>query len=180
MSSILLASLVSALISAPAPGTSPIRVNEVAPGTTGFVELANTGNAAVDIGGWVIRSCQNGKAGPLATIPLGTELPAGSFFLIVGHDFTGTAERLLFVGSIDPGEVSLRNANGARIDGLAFTSNSPCREGAPTEQCAYSSVGRDSLSRDTDDNAADFTCQPVTPDQPNEMAPFHERHKAET
>lgn len=180
MSSILLMCLVSSMISAPAPGTSPIRVNEVAAGTSGFVELRNTGNAPVDVGGWVIRTCRNGRTAPLATFPLGAELPAGEFFLVAGRDFAGTAERLIFVGSIDPSEVHLRNASGALIDGVGFTGNSPCREGAPSEQCAYSSLGRDSASRDTDDNATDFFCQLTTPDQVNEMAPFEERNRAET
>lgn len=152
----------------------------MAAGTTGFIELTNTGNAAVDIGGWVIRSCRNGRTTPLATFPLGTELPANAFFLVVGRDFTGTAERLLFAESIDPSGATLRNANGARIDGVGFTDNSPCREGTPSEQCAYSSLGRDSLSRDTDDNATDFTCQLTTPDQVNEMAPSSRRHLTET
>lgn len=180
MSSILLMCLVSSVINAPAPTLSPIRVNEVASGTSGFVELRNTGNAPADIGGWVIRTCISGKTAPLATIPLGVELPAGGFFLVAGHEFSGTAERLIVVGSIDPGEVSLRNDTGALVDSVGFTKNSPCREGEPSEQCAYSSLGRDVQSRDTNDNYTDFTCQLTTPDQANEMAPFKERHGTET
>jgi hypothetical protein len=177
-SSILLTCLFTA-ICAVGPGPSPIRVNEVTAGSAGFVELRNTGNGVADIGGWTLFACSAGGSAPLATLPIGTEIPPGEFFLVVGRDFAGTATRQLVVESVDGG-VTVRSDTGSRIDSLGFTTNSPCREGTPSARCNSSSAGRDSTSRDTDDNANDFTCQPATPDQPNEMAPFNIGHISET
>ena len=72
----------------PPPPSSSVRVNEVSTGTTGsaadeFVELVNPGTSALDICGWkvVYRSAAGTSDTTLATIPAGTTIAAGGFYL---------------------------------------------------------------------------------------------------
>jgi len=69
-------------------GTSTLRVNELMTGSTGaaaneFVEIVNTGTAAADIGGFRLayRSAAGTSDVTLATVPTGTTLAAGGFYL---------------------------------------------------------------------------------------------------
>jgi hypothetical protein len=76
-----LAGLVTALV-ATAPAFADIRINEVESqdltGGPDWVELTNTGAAAVDIGGYTLRDDGNNTM----TIPAGTTLAPGAFFAI--------------------------------------------------------------------------------------------------
>ena len=69
-------------------GTSTLRVNELMTGSTGaaaneFVEIVNPGTAAADIGGFRLayRSAAGTSDVTLATVPAGTTLAAGGFYL---------------------------------------------------------------------------------------------------
>ncbi|MDA0182204.1 lamin tail domain-containing protein [Solirubrobacter phytolaccae] len=61
-----------------ATAQAAIVINEVeSEGTADFIELKNTG-AATDIGGWVLKDSNNGNT---FTVPAGTTLPAGGYFV---------------------------------------------------------------------------------------------------
>lgn len=149
------------------PGVSPVKVNEIALGPAGFVELRNTGTTPSDIGGWTVRSCQSGAARILATISPNTVLPAGEYFVIVGSAFSGTVPNGLVVETVHGNGVIARNRHGAHTDSVGMSSSSPCREASAAEPCADSSLGRDGDSRDTDHNSIDFTCRIPSPGENN-------------
>src|SRR5581483_2193620 len=51
-----------------------------------WVELVNTGTTPVDISFWIIHSIEPG--GPRdVTVPMGTTIPAGGFFVLDGFSF---------------------------------------------------------------------------------------------
>lgn len=149
------------------PGVSPVKVNEIALGPTGFVELRNTGTAAADIGGWSLHTCSGPTARMLATVPPSTVLPPGEYFVIVGSAFSGTMPSGLVVDTVDGSGVIARNRHGAHTDSVGLNSSSPCREAGAAIPCADSSLGRDHDSRDTDHNADDFACQIPSPGEIN-------------
>ena len=75
-------------------GDAELSVNELMTGVTGaatdeFVEIVNTGAAAADLSGWklVYRSAAGTSDVVLATIPDGTMLAAGAFYLFSGAIF---------------------------------------------------------------------------------------------
>ncbi|WP_439659947.1 lamin tail domain-containing protein [Lentzea sp. HUAS TT2] len=148
-----------------------MKVNEIALGSSGFVELRNTGSTEADIGGWAVQACAGSSARILATIPSPTVVPPGEYFLIVGSAFSGTAPNGIVVHTVDGSGVIARNRHGAHTDSVGLTSSSPCREDGPATPCQNSgegsSLGRDSASRDTDHNSADFTCRIPTPGEIN-------------
>ncbi|WP_071812693.1 lamin tail domain-containing protein [Lentzea guizhouensis] len=149
------------------PGVSPVKVNEIALGPAGFVELRNTGATAADVGGWTVQSCAGGTAAILATISPNTVVPPGEYFVIVGSAFSGTVPDGLVVDTVDGSGVIARNRHGAHTDSVGLSSSSPCREDGPATPCADSSLGRDPLSSDTDHNSADFTCRIPSPGENN-------------
>jgi hypothetical protein len=148
-------------------------VNEVQTGTTGsaadeFVELSNTGNAAVEIGGWkvVYRSASGTSDTTLATIPTGTSLPARGFYLLGGGGYAGAAESdLSFSAGLAAtgGAVGIRDASGTLVDGVGWgTASNALVEGSaaaapPATAAPGSSIARIPDGHDTDANAADFT-----------------------
>lgn len=149
------------------PGVSPVKVNEISLGPAGFVELRNTGTATADIGGWTVQACAGGTARILATISPNTVLPPDEYFVIVGSAFSGTVSNGLVVDTVDGTGVIARNRHGAHTDSVGLSTSSPCREAGPAAPCADSSLGRDSASRDTDHNSADFTCRIPSPGENN-------------
>jgi hypothetical protein len=149
------------------PGVSPVKVNEITLGPAGFVELRNTASTTADIGGWTVQTCGGGTAEILATIPPGTSLPPGEYFVIVGAAFSGTVPNGLIVETVDGSGVIARNRHGAHTDSVGLSSSSPCREAGPATPCEDSSLGRDGSSRDTDHNSADFSCRIPSPGESN-------------
>jgi hypothetical protein len=157
----------------PASGSGVVRVNEVETGTTGsasdeFVELSNTGSAAVDIGGWkvVYRSASGTSDTTLATIPAGTSLPARAFFVLGGSAYAGAAVAdLSFSAGLAAtgGGVGVRDSSGTLVDGVgwgtaanAFVEGSPAAA-PPATAAPGSSIARFPDGHDTDANAVDFT-----------------------
>jgi hypothetical protein len=149
------------------PGVSSVKVNEIALGTSGFVELRNTGSTTTDIGGWTIQACAGRTPRILATIPPNSVLPPGEYFVIVGSTFSGTVPNGLVVDSVDGTGVIARNRYGAHADSVGLSSSSPCREDGAARPCGDSALGRDVESRDTDHNSIDFTCQIPSPGENN-------------
>jgi hypothetical protein len=155
------------------PTAAIVRVNEVATGTTGsaadeFVELVNAGGAAVDIGGWklVYRSATGTSDTTLATVPTGTLLAAGGFYLFGGSGYAGAraADQSFATGlAAAGGGVGVRDANGALGDSVGWgTAANALVEGTvapapPSTAPPGSSIVRRPDGRDTSNNSADFS-----------------------
>ena len=81
-------------------GEAAMSVNELMTGVTGaatdeFVEIVNTGTAAADVSGWklVYRSAAGTGDVVLATVPDGTSLAAGGFYLFGGAGYASGPRR---------------------------------------------------------------------------------------
>jgi hypothetical protein len=148
-------------------------VNEVATGTTGaaadeFVELYNAGASAVDVSGWkvVYRSASGTSDTTLATVPAGTSIAAGGFYLLGGSGYAGAATPDQSFGTglaSTGGAVGVRDASANLVDGAGWgTATNALVEGAaaaapPATASPGSSIVRLPDGHDTDSNAADFT-----------------------
>ena len=159
---------------APPVGAARLTVNEFSTGVTGalgneFVEIANSGEAAADVGGFklIYRSASGTSDVTLATIPAGTAIPAGGFYLFSGNAYAGShaADQGFSLGlSSTAGGIGLRDITGALVDSVGYgdgTANALV-EGSPTAappitDAPGSSAGRNGASGDTNSNAADFS-----------------------
>jgi Lamin Tail Domain/Collagen triple helix repeat (20 copies) len=154
-------------------GTASVRVNEFMTGVTGaaaneFVELANAGTATADIGGFRLayRSAAGTSDVTLATIPDGTTLAPGAFYLFGGSAYSGTTSpNQSFSTSLAAGGggVALRDAAGAIVDSVgwgdavnAFVEAHPATA-PPATASPGSSAVRLPDGHDTNDNSVDFT-----------------------
>ena len=150
-----------------------LRVNELMTGSTGaasneFVEIVNSGAAAADIGGFKLayRSASGTSDVTLATVPTGTTLSAGGFYLLAGSGYVGTrAPDQSFSAAIAAtgGGVALRDSGGAIVDSVgygdavnAFVEGHPATA-PPATAAPGSSAARLPDGHDTNDNAADFS-----------------------
>ena len=150
-----------------------MRVNEFMTGSTGaasneFVELVNAGTTAADVGGFKVayRSSAGTSDTTLATIPSGTRIPAGGFYLLAGSGYLGShAADQSFSASLAStgGGVAVRDSTGAILDSVgygdttnAFVEGHPATA-PPTTAAPGSSSGRIPDGHDTNDNAADFS-----------------------
>ncbi|WP_410579514.1 lamin tail domain-containing protein [Amycolatopsis sp. lyj-108] len=137
---------------------SSVKIHEVLGGPAGYIALHNTGTVTLDIGGWSVQACTGGAVPvELATMPAGSEIPAGDHFLITGQGFSGTVQRMVVEAIVGDGEMLL-DRRGARVDSVGWAPSSPCRENQAAVACPGSAQARDAVSRDTDDNKADFGC----------------------
>ena len=155
------------------PAVAIVRVNEIATGTTAsaadeFVELVNAGGAAADVGGWklVYRSSSGTSDTTLATIPTGTTIAAGGFYLFGGSAYAGAraADQPFATGlAAAGGAVAVRDANAVVVDAAGWgTAANAYVEGTvasapPTTAQPGGSIVRRPDGRDTDNNSADFT-----------------------
>jgi hypothetical protein len=150
-----------------------LRVNELMTGSTGaasneFVEIVNSGAAAADIGGFKLayRSASGTSDVTLATVPAGTTLAAGAFYLFAGSGYAGTrAPDQSFSAAIAAtgGGVALRDSGGVIVDSVgygdavnAFVEGHPATA-PPATAAPGSSAERLPDGHDTNDNAADFS-----------------------
>ncbi len=165
-------------------GSADVRINEFMTGTTGasaneFVELYNAGNDDADLGGYklVYRSSAGTSDVSLATIPDGTFLAAGSFYLFGGRDYAGPpAADQTFSAALAAtgGGLALRGPDGTIVDSLgygdavnAFVRGQPA-PAPPTEPSPGDSDVRLPDGHNTDDNSVDFTVTTTpTPRRPN-------------
>ena len=153
--------------------SAQIRVNELMTGSTGaasneFVELFNAGSSAADVGGFKVayRSSAGTSDISLATIPAGTSIPAGGFYLLGGSGYLGShAADQSFSTSLAStgGGIAVRDSGGAILDSVGYgdTTNAFVEAHAttapPTTAAPGSSSGRIPDGHDTNDNAADFS-----------------------
>jgi hypothetical protein len=120
--------------------TAPVEINEVQTGTNTtpsqqFVELFNPGSAAADVSGWQLQytNAAAGRSGPvittLATLPAGTSIPPGGYYLIGGAGYnsggTQTPADLTFTGSLSTtgGGLALADGTGFVVDSLGYGVN---------------------------------------------------------
>ncbi len=150
-------------------GSASLEVNELTTGSSGsaadeFVEVANVGSAPASVGGYklVYRSAAGTSDIVLATIPDGTTIPAGGFYLFGGSAYSGPppADQSFGTGLASTGGgVGLRDASGALVDSVGYgTATNALVEGsAAAAPPAGSSAARIPDGKDTNVNAADFT-----------------------
>jgi hypothetical protein len=153
--------------------SAEIRVNEFMTGSTGaasneFVELVNAGSTAAEVGGFKVayRSSAGTSDTTLATIPAGTSIPAGGFYLLGGSGYLGThAADQSFSASLAStgGGLAVRDTTGTILDSVgygdttnAFVEAHPATA-PPATAAPGSSSGRTPDGHDTNDNAADFS-----------------------
>ncbi len=150
-----------------------VRINEVETGTTSsaadeFVEVVNAGAGAVDIGGWkvVYRSAAGTSDTTLATIPTGTTLAPGAFYLLGGSGYGGAAaaDQSFSTGLAGTGGAAgIRDGSGTLVDSVGWgTATNTLVEGSPaaappSTTAPGSSIDRIPDGHDTNQNAADFT-----------------------
>ena len=110
--------------------SGPIKVNEFSTGVTSaatneFVELYNAGTTAVDVGGYkvVYRSATGSSDTTLATLPTGTSLAPGAFYLLGGSGYAGSVpDDQSFGTSIAStgGSLGVKTATGTLTDAVAY------------------------------------------------------------
>jgi hypothetical protein len=155
-------------------GDAAIRINEFSTGVTGaatneFVEIVNGGTSAADLSGWklVYRSATGTSDTVLATIPDGTMLATGAFYLFGGSGYSGppAADQSFSAGMASTaGGVGIRTADGTLVDSVGYGSSAANGfvEGTPapappTTAAPGSSDVRKPDGHDTNDNSVDFT-----------------------
>ena len=151
------------------PGSATVRINELSTGSPTsasdeFVELVNSGTASADIGGFRVayRSAAGVSDTTLATIPDGTMLAPGAFYLLGGSGYAGSpvADQSFSTGLAGTsGGVGLRDSAGTLVDSVGYGSaTNAFVEGSPAAApAAGSSAARIPDGHDTNDNATDFT-----------------------
>ena len=151
-----------------------VRINEFATGVTSaaaneFVELVNSGGSPLDVSGYklVYRSATGTSDVSLGTIPAGTIIAAGGFYLFGGSAYAGSpaADQSFSTGlAATGGGLGLRDPDGNLVDSVgygsgttnAFVETAPA-PAPPTTASPGSSDVRIPNGADTNDNSADFT-----------------------
>jgi len=157
---------------AAATSAAVLRVNELSTGTTAsaadeFVELVNTGAGAASIGGFklVYRSSAGTSDVVLATVPDGTTLAPGAFYLFGGNGYTGAkrADQAFSAGLAGTGGgVGVRDGGGVLLDSIGYgtATNAFVESHAAPAPPATASPGSSDIrlpdGHATNDNAADF------------------------
>jgi hypothetical protein len=133
-----------------------------------FIEIVNTGGGGTDLSGWklVYRSAAGTSDIVLATVPDGTSLAAGAFYLFGGSAYAGgpAADQSFSTGLASTGGgVGIRDAGGALVDSVGWgTATNALVEGTaatapPTTAAPGTSAGRTPDGDDTNNNVADFS-----------------------
>ncbi len=167
-----------------AVGAASVRVNEFSTGTSAsatdeFVELVNRGASSADIGGYKLayRSGAGTNDVTLATIPPGTTIAPGAFYLFGGAGYAGAApanQSFAQALAASAGGIGLRDATGALVDSVGYgTATNAFVEARAAPAPPVTAVPGSSDIRlpdgaDTDDNGVDFTVTATpTPGGPN-------------
>ena len=124
----------------------------------------------MDIGGYklVYRSSAGTSDVSLATVPAGTMLAAGGFYLFAGSGYTGSvpADQSFSTGlAATAGGVGLRDSNGVLLDSVGYgtATNAFVETAAAAAPAAGSSIASHPDGADTQSNAVDFTVGAITP-----------------
>jgi hypothetical protein len=167
-----------------AVGAASVRVNEFSTGTSAsatdeFVEIVNAGSSSTDIGGYKLayRSGAGTSDVTLATLPAGTTLAPGAFYLVGGSGYAGAApanQSFSQALAASAGGIGLRDPNGRLVDSVGYGTatnafvEAHAAPAPPATAVPGSSDFRLPDGADTDDNSADFTVTAApTPGRPN-------------
>lgn len=185
-----------ALLFAPAMARASIIINEFQYDDGGtddreFVELYNAGPAPVDISGWVLTGRDPTTINASATIPNGTIIAPGGFY-VIGNAGVLNVNQVVAGGFLenDNESIEIRDSNGVLIDAVMYetnkgitgnltgsglpaevgpgffgNANSPDLPGTPLN--VTMSVGRFVDGRDTNNNGRDLGIRPSTPGTSN-------------
>jgi hypothetical protein len=154
-------------------GSADLKINEFMTGTTGsaadeFVEIVNVGTGSANLSGYrlVYRSAAGTSDVGLATIPDGTTLAAGAYYLFAGSGYAGSQppDQTFSTGlAATGGGLALRDSSGAIVDSVGYgTAVNAFVEGAPaTAPPSEAPPGNSDVrlpdGHDTNDNSLDFT-----------------------
>lgn len=136
-----------------------------------FVELRNTGEQTVALGGWDLVACLSPTTWQVATrFPAGAEIPPGGYLLLAHPDWASgsgpTPDYHYDVEVPEDGGWLLSDPWTGYADGVGLSEGLDCTEGGPAPKCDWAAgeaVTRDEQGKDTNDNADDFSCLPRTP-----------------
>ncbi len=167
--------------------------SDVVPDTREFVELYNSGAAAVDIGGWMLSTVTllDGATSFTDTIPAGTMLAPGDYWVMGATGVPNVDQDLGSGFEIFPDVnilLELKNSGGTLVDAISYEVNkNPQLGNATPAQIAqvgngwwgntqsYNStytrisLGRYVDGRDTNNNGRDFGTIPLTPGTSNTL-----------
>lgn len=160
---------------------SEFRVRGPVGGSDEFVEIYNLSGAPVDISGWKIRgSNASGTVSTRATVPAGTMLQAGCYYLFTNSSASGgpysgavPGNTTYGTGITDDGGVALTLPSDVIVDAVGLSAGSAFGEGSRLASLGSANLNR-SFERlpggaagngtDTDNNSGDF--QLITPSAP--------------
>jgi Lamin Tail Domain len=154
-----------------------------------FVELYNSGLSSVDIGNWVLGGRDVGAIHPSVTIPAGTLLAPGAYY-VIGQSGVPNVNLVSSVLLEDSNEtLELTDSIGTLIDAVFYEGNKgpipltpelTAQIGSPywgnhqgVEIGSFqtqTTVGRHIDGRDTNNNGRDFGLRPSTPGTSNHAA----------
>jgi hypothetical protein len=151
-----------------------------------FVELYNLSASPVDIGGWLVRGSNSSSTiGTRATIPSGTILNPGCYYLVTNSSTSGgpysgavPGDLTFTTGITDDGGIAITLPGGTTIvDQVGMSTGSAYKEGTTLASLGSSNLNRGYERKpggsagsglDTDDNSNDF--QLITPSDPQNSA----------
>jgi hypothetical protein len=167
-----------------AASAASVRVNEFSTGTSTsatdeFVEIVNAGSTVAEVSGYKLayRSGAGTSDVTLATIPDGTTLAPGAFYLLGGSGYAGgkPADQSFSQSlAASAGGIGLRDPTGTLVDSLGYgtATNAFVEAHAAPPPPATAAPGSSDVrlpdGADTDDNGVDFTVTASpTPGAPN-------------
>jgi hypothetical protein len=171
-----------------APASAAIVINEIdydQPGTDAaeFIELKNTGPAAVDITGYFVQLVNGSGGGAVVyqtiTIPAAS-LAAGAYYVICANGANtilcdlDVAPNTDLVQNGSPDGVGLRDATGALVDAVSYEGNTgaPYTEGtglvaSDTNTDNWLGISRFPDGADTNNNNVDWSLRCISPGKAN-------------
>ncbi|MET0505611.1 MAG: lamin tail domain-containing protein, partial [Luteibacter sp.] len=146
------------------------RVRGPAGGNDEFVEVQNTGTAALDVSGYKLNASNaSGTTGTRFTFPTGTSVAPGCFLLLANKAASGysgavTPDLTYATGVTDDGGLALLDGSGAIVDQVGLSAGSAYKLGTPlatlgsgnADQGYGRKVNGAGLPQSTGDNSADW------------------------
>jgi predicted extracellular nuclease len=166
-----LASLMAALpLQAADLSITQFRVRGPAGGNDEFIELQNTGAAALDVSGYKLNASNaSGTTGTRLTFPAGTSIAPGCFLLLGNSAASGYSGSVLpdlkyGTGVTDDGGLAILDASGTVVDQVGLGSGSAYKLGTPLASLGSANAdqgyGRKTsgsgMPQATGDNASDY------------------------
>ena len=161
---------------------SEFRTRGPAGGNDEFVEIWNNSAVSVNIGGYTLRGSNNaGTNSVRATVPAGTNLGAGCYYLFTNNNATGPYSGLVpgnttyATGITDDGGIAIFNGAAVVVDQVGMSVGSIYKEGAVLAPTALNNNqsyerkpgGGSGNSLDTDNNLNDFIFHNASSDPQN-------------